>query len=41
MDLSELSNPTVNLFAYSYTEIILNILIASFLGFIISFLYRF
>jgi uncharacterized membrane protein YhiD involved in acid resistance len=40
MDLSELSNPTVNLFAYSYTEIILNILIASFLGFIISFLYR-
>ena len=40
MDLTELTNPQVNLFAYTYTEIILNILIAAVLGFVISFLYR-
>jgi uncharacterized membrane protein YhiD involved in acid resistance len=40
MDLTELTNPQVNLFAYSYTEVILNILVAIMLGFVISFLYR-
>lgn len=40
MDLTELTNPQVNLFAYTYTEMILNIVVAAALGFIISFLYR-
>ncbi|MBT4160130.1 MAG: DUF4956 domain-containing protein [Gammaproteobacteria bacterium] len=40
MDLTELTNPQVNLFAYSYMEIVLNILVASLLGFAISFMYR-
>ena len=40
MDLTELTNPQVNLFAYSYTEIMLNILVAAVLGFVISYLYR-
>ncbi len=40
MELDQLTNPQVNLFAYSYTEIMLNILVAAVLGFVISFLYR-
>lgn len=40
MDLSELTNPQVNLFAYSYTEIMLNLLVAAALGFLVSFIYR-
>ena len=40
MELDQLTNPQVNLFAYSYTEILLNILVAAALGFVISFLYR-
>lgn len=40
MELTQLTDPQVNLFAYSYPEMILNILAATFLGFIISFLYR-
>ncbi len=40
MDLTELTNPQVNLFAYSYTEIMLNVLVAAVLGFVISYLYR-
>lgn len=40
MDLTELTNPQVNLFAYTHTEMIFNIVIAAALGFIISFLYR-
>ncbi len=40
MDLSELTNPQVNLFAYTYTEIIFNIFVAALLGFVVSFIYR-
>ena len=40
MDFSEVTDPQINLFAYSYTEMILNILVAALLGFVISFLYR-
>ena len=40
MDLTELTNPQVNLFAYSYTEIVINLIVAAVLGFVVSFLYR-
>ena len=40
MELNDLTNPQVNLFAYTYTEIVFNIFLAGVLGFVISFLYR-
>lgn len=40
LDLSNITDPQINLFAYSYSEIVLNILLATLLGFAISFIYR-
>lgn len=40
MDLTQITDPQINLFAYTYSEIILNIVLAAILGFVISFVYR-